>query len=70
MPVLTSSSCACDRDGDTFVTSANQLIDITCAGVDTLYVHTLAINEVAQQFYAKHGFVAEQEESSNEAHNR
>lgn len=53
-----------------FLTSANQLIDVTSAGVDTLYVHTLAVNEVAQQFYAKHGFVAEQEESSNEAHYR
>jgi hypothetical protein len=53
-----------------FVTPANQLTNVTSAGVDTLYVHTLAVNEVAQQFYAKHGFVAEQEESSNEAHYR
>lgn len=40
------------------------------AGVDALYVHTMAVNEVAQHFYYKHGFVLEREESSNEAHYR
>ncbi|GAQ90107.1 hypothetical protein KFL_006010030 [Klebsormidium nitens] len=39
-------------------------------GVDALYVHTMAVNEVAQHFYCKHGFVLEREETSNEAHYR
>lgn len=40
------------------------------AGVLDLYVHTMAVNEVAMRFYQKQGFVVEKEESSNEAHYR
>lgn len=39
-------------------------------GVEALYVHIMAVNERAQQFYEKHGFVVEKEESSNRAHYR
>lgn len=40
------------------------------AGVDGLYVHTQAVNEVARSFYERQGFIIEQEESSNDAHYR
>ncbi|KAI7839936.1 hypothetical protein COHA_006330 [Chlorella ohadii] len=39
-------------------------------GVDALYVHTMAVNEIACSFYERHGFVVEKEESSNQAHYR
>ncbi|KAK9816463.1 hypothetical protein WJX72_000602 [[Myrmecia] bisecta] len=39
-------------------------------GVGAMYVHTMAVNEAARQFYAAAGFVVEKEESSNEAHYR
>jgi GNAT superfamily N-acetyltransferase len=39
-------------------------------GVEGLYVHTMAVNEIALKFYARNGFVLEQEESSNQAHYR
>jgi GNAT superfamily N-acetyltransferase len=39
-------------------------------GADGLYVHTMAVNEVARGFYARAGFVVECEETSNEAHHR
>ncbi|DBA74993.1 TPA: hypothetical protein ACH3X1_010336 [Trebouxia sp. C0004] len=39
-------------------------------GVDALYVHIMAVNEGAKTFYQLHGFVTEQEESSNQAHYR
>ena len=40
------------------------------AGVDALYVHTMAVNEIAVRFYERNGFVVEKEESSNQAHYR
>lgn len=40
------------------------------AGVDALYVHTMAVNEIAVAFYRRNGFVVEKEESSNQAHYR
>lgn len=39
-------------------------------GVEDLYVHTMAVNEIAVAFYERHGFVVEKEESSNQAHYR
>lgn len=39
-------------------------------GVDDLYVHTMAVNEIAVRFYERAGFVVEKEESSNQAHYR
>lgn len=39
-------------------------------GVEALYVHIMAVNEGAKMFYQLHGFVTEQEESSNQAHYR
>ena len=38
--------------------------------MEDLYVHTMAVNEVALCFYERHGFVVEKEESSNQAHYR
>lgn len=40
------------------------------AGVKDLYVHTMAVNEVALRFYERNGFVVEKEETSNQAHYR
>lgn len=40
------------------------------AGVDDLYVHTMAVNEIAVRFYQRAGFVVEKEETSNQAHYR
>ena len=42
----------------------------SCAGVEQLYVHTLAVNEIARRFYDGEGFVVEKEETSNTAHYR
>lgn len=39
-------------------------------GVDGLYVHTMAVNEIAMAFYERNGFVVEKEETSNQAHYR
>jgi len=39
-------------------------------GVDGLYVHTMAVNEIAMAFYQRNGFVVEKEETSNQAHYR
>lgn len=39
-------------------------------GVDDMYVHTQAVNEIALRFYQSHGFVKEKEESANQAHYR
>lgn len=39
-------------------------------GVEALYVHTMAVNEIAVRFYERAGFVVEKEESSNQAHYR
>lgn len=39
-------------------------------GVDGMYVHTLAVNEIAMRFYDRNGFVVEKEESANQAHHR
>ncbi|PRW20257.1 hypothetical protein C2E21_9217 [Chlorella sorokiniana] len=39
-------------------------------GVEDLYVHTMAVNEIACAFYERQGFVVEKEESSNQAHYR
>ena len=38
--------------------------------MEELYVHTMAVNEIAVQFYDREGFVVEKEESSNQAHYR
>lgn len=38
--------------------------------VDDLFVHTMAVNEIARAFYEKNGFVVEKEETSNQAHYR
>lgn len=38
--------------------------------MDALYVHTMAVNEIAVRFYERNGFVIEKEESSNQAHYR
>lgn len=37
---------------------------------DDLFVHTMAVNEIARAFYEKNGFVVEKEETSNQAHYR
>ncbi|KAH7616053.1 hypothetical protein Ndes2526B_g09366 [Nannochloris sp. 'desiccata'] len=39
-------------------------------GVEGMYVHTLAVNEIAMKFYSRHGFAVEKEETANEAHYR
>jgi ribosomal protein S18 acetylase RimI-like enzyme len=39
-------------------------------GVDDMYVHTQAVNEIALRFYQRHGFVKEKEETANQAHYR
>ena len=39
-------------------------------GVKTLYVHTMAVNEIAMKFYLGQGFIVEKEETSNQAHYR
>jgi hypothetical protein len=41
-----------------------------CTGVDTLYVHLMAVNEVGRCLYESSGFELEQEETSNQAHYR
>ena len=41
-----------------------------CAGVDDLFVHTMAVNEGALRFYDQHGFAVVAEESANHAHYR
>ncbi len=46
------------------------LLQRAAAGVLDLFVHTLAVNEVALRFYEKNGFTVEKEETSNEAHYR
>ena len=38
--------------------------------MDALYVHMQAVNQGAQAFYERHGFVVDQQESSNRAHFR
>jgi len=38
--------------------------------IDDLFVHTMAVNEIAVEFYAKNGFIIEKEETSNQAHYR
>ena len=38
--------------------------------MDDLYVHTMAVNEIAVRFYERNGFEVEKEESSNQAHYR
>ncbi|KAI3430639.1 hypothetical protein D9Q98_005232 [Chlorella vulgaris] len=38
--------------------------------VDAMYVHTMAVNEIAVNFYLRNGFVIEKEETSNQAHYR
>lgn len=38
--------------------------------VDALFVHTMAVNEIAVEFYTKNGFVIDKEETSNQAHYR
>ena len=40
------------------------------AGVDDLFVHTMAVNEGALRFYDQHGFAVVAEESANRAHYR
>ena len=40
------------------------------AGVDDLFVHTMAVNEGALRFYDQHGFAVVAEESANCAHYR
>ena len=39
-------------------------------GVEAIFVHTMAVNEIARAFYEKYGFVVEKEETSNQAHYR
>ena len=39
-------------------------------GVHGMYVHTLAVNEIAMRFYDRNGFVVEKEETPNQAHHR
>jgi ribosomal protein S18 acetylase RimI-like enzyme len=39
-------------------------------GVEGMYVHTLAVNEIAMKFYDRNGFVVEKEETANQAHYR
>lgn len=41
-----------------------------CAGMKTLYVHLMAVNEVGRALYESIGFILEQEETSNQAHYR
>lgn len=38
--------------------------------MDGLFVHMMAANAGARAFYEQHGFVLDQEESSNRAHYR
>jgi len=38
--------------------------------VEAMFVHTMAVNEVAIDFYSRHGFVIDKEETSNQAHYR
>lgn len=38
--------------------------------VEGMYVHTLAVNEIAMRFYDRNGFVVEKEETPNQAHHR
>jgi ribosomal protein S18 acetylase RimI-like enzyme len=45
-------------------------VSLSPAGVEVLYVHTMAVNEAALRFYRQHGFEIEKEESSNAAHYR
>lgn len=40
------------------------------AGADGLFVHMMAVNEIARRFYERQGFQVDKEESSNEAHYR
>ena len=42
----------------------------SAVGVEQLYVHTLAVNEIGRRFYDGQGFEVEKEESSNTAHYR
>ena len=39
-------------------------------GAEEIFVHTMAVNEIARAFYEKNGFVVEKEETSNQAHYR
>lgn len=39
-------------------------------GVEQMYVHTQAVNEIARRFYQRLGFVVEKEETANHAHYR
>lgn len=41
-----------------------------CAGAEDMYVHTMAVNEIALRFYERCGFEVEKVESSNTAHYR
>jgi hypothetical protein len=41
-----------------------------CAGISTLYVHVMAVNEIGRALYTSCGFVVEQEETANQAHYR
>ena len=39
-------------------------------GIEDIFVHTMAVNEAAIEFYHKNGFSIEKEETSNQAHYR
>ena len=39
-------------------------------GAQALLVHTMAVNEIALDFYQRNGFIIEKEETSNQAHYR
>lgn len=64
-----SAPCARRRGvGGLLIDAARQLAREW--GADGLYVHTMAVNEIAMAFYMNNGFVVEKEESSNQAHYR
>lgn len=56
------------RVGGALVTAA--LEHAGSMGAPALYVHLMAVNEIGRALYASHGFVLEQEESTNAAHYR
>lgn len=64
-----SAPCARRRGvGGLLIDAARQLAREW--GADGLYVHTMAVNEIAMAFYKNNGFVVEKEETSNQAHYR
>ena len=54
--------------GESLLTEARNVAKMW--GVEGMYVHTLAVNEIAMKFYDRNGFEIEKEETANQAHYR